>query len=423
MSTENNNTSDWTFEDCQSYINLLYPNCTSNFKEKRAKSFFNSQTKKNRKTTITNDGIYVDGKLFLSPADIKKCVSAGKLFFFEKKDSMLIRCVKADREKLQKMKDFLSVNNIDFTGDSPDEVYRIRYDAKLYKQSRKPLLIVATILFLLSMSGLNINKNAPFYASDIIKDAGLSSAVSGRYMDTVIDTLPSSEQAGMEVSEYNNMLSDIQNAIQNSSAIDSIAKKYTDALTKGLRDGKTFDEINIDIDEELTTLAAIAYNGITESKDYSDTQKDMITLALVLDKESAQKAINNYASGIYDEMQYRTSGLAGIYQTVTSKTFYVMMILLLALSLILLILFSLPLSVSRIYLPALFIIYGGLEYVAFNVLLNRAAMLLSNRFLGRTASLNLTYANTDLISYASLGVVLAIIMNIAYRKMKRKAAK
>ena len=50
-------------------------------------------------------------------------------------------------------------------------------------------------------------------------------------------------------------------------------------------------------------------------------------------------------------------------------------------------------------------------------------MLLSNRFLGRTASLNLTYANTDLISYASLGVVLAIIMNIAYRKMKRKAEK
>lgn len=224
MSTENNNTSDWTLEDCLSYINLLYPNRTSNFKEKRAKAFFNSQTKKNRKTTITNDGIYVDGKLFLSPADIKKCISAGNLFFFEKKDSMLIRCVKADGEKLQKMKDFLSVNNIDFTGDSPDEVYRIRYDAKLYKQSRKPLLIVATILFLLSMSGLNINKNAPFYASDIIKDAGLSSAVSGRYMDTVIDTLPSSEQAGMEVSEYNNMLSDIQNAIQNSSAIDSIAK-------------------------------------------------------------------------------------------------------------------------------------------------------------------------------------------------------
>ncbi len=35
MSTENNNTSDWTLEDCQSYINLLYPNRTSNFKEKR----------------------------------------------------------------------------------------------------------------------------------------------------------------------------------------------------------------------------------------------------------------------------------------------------------------------------------------------------------------------------------------------------
>lgn len=422
MSTENNNTSSWTLEDCQSYINLLYPNRTNRFKERKAKSFFNSQIKKNRETTINNDGIYVDDKLFLSPAGIKKCVSAGNLFFFEKRDSILIRCVKADGEKLQNMKDFLSVNNIDFTSDSPDEVYKIRYDAKLYKQSRKPLLIVATILFLLSMSGLNINKNAPFYASDIIKDAGLSSAVSGRYMDTVIDTMPSSEQAGMEVSEYNNMLSDIQNAIQNSSAIDSIVRKYADALTKGLRDGKAYDEINIDIDDELTTLAAIAYNGITEQQDYSDTQKNMITLALVLDKESAQKAINNYAAGIYDDLQYRASGLAGIYQTISSDTFYTIMLILLAISIIL-IFFSVSLSVSRIYLPALFIIYAVLEYVTFNVLLNRAAMLLSNRILGRTASLNLTYANTDLISYASLGVVLAIIINIAYRKMKRKAAK
>lgn len=48
-------------------------------------------------------------------------------------------------------------------------------------------------------------------------------------------------------------------------------------------------------------------------------------------------------------------------------------------------------------------------------------LLLSNRLLGRTASLNLTYANTDLISYVSLGIVLAIIMNIAYRKMKKRA--
>ena len=422
MSTENT-TSGWTLEDCQTYIDMLYPDRTSRFKERKAKAFFNSQTKKNRKTTITNDGIYIDGKLFLSPANIKKCVSVGSLYFFERKDSMLIRCVKADVEKLQSMNDFLSVNNIDFTSNSPDEANRLRPEAKLYKKSNKPVLVIATIIFLISMFGLNINKNIPFYATDIIKDAGLSSAVSGRYMDTVIDCLPSSEQAGMEVSEYNDLLSDIQNTLQNSSAVDSIARKYTDVLTKGLRDGKAFDEIDIDIDDELTTLAAIAYNGITESKDYSDTQKNMITLALVLDKESAQKAINNYASGIYDEMQYRASGLAGIYQIISSKTFYVIMILLLALSLILLMLFSLSLSVSRIYLPALFVIYAGLEYVIFNVMLNRATMLLSNRILGRTASLNLTYANTDLISYASFGIVLAIIMNIAYRKMKRKAAK
>lgn len=418
MSTENNNTSDWTLEDCQSYINILYANRTSSFKERKAKAFFNSQTKKNRKTTITNDGIYVDGKPFLSPANIKKCVSVGSLYFFERKDSMLIRCVKADGEKLQIMKDFLSVNNIDFTSDSPNEAYRLRYNAKLYKKSNKPLLIIATITFLISMFGLNINKNVPFYAADIIKDAGLSSAISGRYMDTVIDSLPSSEQAGMDVYQYNKLLSDIQNTIQNSSAIDSIARKYTDALSKGLRDGKTFNEIDIDIDDELTVLSSVTYNSI---KDYTDNTDSTITLSLFADTESAKKAINNYASGIYADIQYRTAGLAGIYQTISSGTFYIVMIVLLALSLISLIIFSLPLSVSRIYLPILFVIYAGLEYVAFNVILSKAAMLLSNRLLGRTASLNLTYANTDFVSYVSLGVLLAIIMNIAYRKMKSRA--
>ena len=237
-------------------------------------------------------------------------------------------------------------------------------------------------------------------------------------MDTVIDSLPSSEQAGMDVYQYNKLLSDIQNTIQNSSAIDSIARKYTDALSKGLRDGKTFNEIDIDIDDELTVLSSVTYNSI---KDYTDNTDSTITLSLFADTESAKKAINNYASGIYADIQYRTAGLAGIYQTISSGTFYIVMIVLLALSLISLIIFSLPLSVSRIYLPILFVIYAGLEYVAFNVILSKAAMLLSNRLLGRTASLNLTYANTDFVSYVSLGVLLAIIMNIAYGKMKSRA--
>lgn len=44
MSTEYYNTSDWTLEDCQSYINILYANRTSSFKERKAKAFFNLQT-------------------------------------------------------------------------------------------------------------------------------------------------------------------------------------------------------------------------------------------------------------------------------------------------------------------------------------------------------------------------------------------
>lgn len=45
----------------------------------------------------------------------------------------------------------------------------------------------------------------------------------------------------------------------------------------------------------------------------------------------------------------------------------------------------------------------------------------SNRFLGRTASLNPTYVNTDLISYVSVGIACAIILQLIYIKLKRRA--
>lgn len=60
------------------------------------------------------------------------------------------------------MSNFLAVNNIDFVSDAPDEAYRLRADAKLHKQSNKPLLIIAVIILLLSLSGLNINKKYHF---------------------------------------------------------------------------------------------------------------------------------------------------------------------------------------------------------------------------------------------------------------------
>lgn len=95
---KNNTTSDWTIEDCETYVNTLYRNHLSCFRERKASALFRSHTRHIRKTTINNDGIYVNGKIFLSPAHIKKCVSVGNLYFFEQKSSILIKCVKADVE-------------------------------------------------------------------------------------------------------------------------------------------------------------------------------------------------------------------------------------------------------------------------------------------------------------------------------------
>lgn len=78
-----------------------------------------------------------------------------------------------------------------------------------------------------------------------------------------------------------------------------------------------------------------------------------------------------FPAGIYAELSYHATGLAGVYQIISSKFFYIIMLL-----------------------------------------------LLSNRFLGRTASLNPTYANTDLISYVLVSIA-CIIIRRKTQRLKR----
>ena len=129
-------------------------------------------------------------------------------------------------------------------------------------------------------------------------------------MDTVFDSLPSDD---IEI------LGQIQDKLQNSPAVDALAEKYAQAMIQGIASGKEFDEIHVDISNELVQIASTALTEIKKQIPLSDGMEKLITASLLSDSASAQSAINTYAEGIYDGFSNRLGGLVNLYRILTSQ--------------------------------------------------------------------------------------------------------
>ncbi len=91
-------------------------------------------------------------------------------------------------------------------------------------------------------------------------------------MDTVFDSLPSDD---IEI------LGQIQDKLQNSPAVDALAEKYAQAMIQGIASGKEFDEIHVDISNELVQIASTALTEIKKQIPLSDgMEKKLITASL-----------------------------------------------------------------------------------------------------------------------------------------------
>ena len=229
---------------------------------------------------------------------------------------------------------------------------------------------------------------APMYVSSMLKDAGLSAAISHRFMDTVFDSLGDNMEA----------LSRIQTSIEDSKIVDRIAQKYTTAMVDGMLKEKSFDDIEINIDAELDELMDMTYNKIASNINMGNIQEKIVRAALSYSKHAANEAINNYASGIYGDISYRLQPLIKVYGIITSVVFKVLMLLIYITLLIVIIAFN-PVRVVRYTLPCIFIITGGIYIFIANIIGNRCMAAVSNRYLGRTV-----FIDTK-IAYRVMGVM------------------
>lgn len=229
---------------------------------------------------------------------------------------------------------------------------------------------------------------APMYVSSMLKDAGLSAAISHRFMDTVFDSLGDNMEA----------LSRIQTSIEDSKIVDRIAQKYTTAMVDGMLKEKSFDDIEINIDAELDELMDMTYNKIASNINMGNIQETIVRAALIYSKNAANEAINNYASGIYGDISYRLQPLIKVYGIITSSMFKILMLLIYITLLIVIIAFN-PVRVVRYTLPCIFVITGGIYIFIANIIGNRCMAAVSNRYLGRTV-----FIDTQ-IAYRVMGVM------------------
>lgn len=235
---------------------------------------------------------------------------------------------------------------------------------------------------------MSMSITASMYVSSILKEAGLSTAISHRLMDTVFDSLGDNIDA----------LADIQTSIENSQIIDKIAQKYTTAMVNGMLEEKDYADIEVNIDSELDELMDMAYNGILSNINMGDIQKKIVRAALTYSETAAKQAINNYASGIYGDISYRLQPLIKVYGIITSSMFKILMLFIYITLLIVIIVFN-PVRVVRYTLPCIFVITGGIYIFIANIIGNRCMAAVSNRYLGRTV-----FIDTQ-IAYRVMGVM------------------
>lgn len=423
-----------TIEDAYRIAILLKPKSSPDKLAKTADIYYKKYLKKQSESSHGKENVIVSPSeltvsgIKLTAGNILRCAVSGDLYFFQRKNHKRLIIIKAVDKKAA-IEQFIAGNNIE-TDREPDGinnrndkkgsrwlgVYKLSAYYKLKRRLNAGLFSVLSVLLTFCILLFTLSLNAKTYVSSALMEAGLSSAVSHRMMDTVIDTLyPSGTQAN---SEDNKFLQRIQTDIEESYIIEQIADKYIDASVKGISSGKSFDSIYVDISDEMSQLISFVNKEINERADLTDSQKDAVRISLIQDAVSSTKAINNYASDVYNDVSDRASGIIKVYKEFSSLKMIVLLGLFAYIIYAILVVIT-PVRVLRFSMPLTFLISGGIYLFITNVLGNSVLRFLSNRLLGRTVYINETLGYITFGVIAFIAVMIFIVLMVKYFKYKK----
>lgn len=283
---------------------------------------------------------------------------------------------------------------------------------KTLKKGRFAVLLVLLLLVLLTFL---IGETAGVYVTGTLNDAGLRSAYVTRLMDSVYDNLGSTAVDKLE---------QVQADIEARPEISSITEKYTEAFVKGIWNNQSYDEIDVDISDEMDGLMNFVVDEIKEYVEIPSFLESVVTQLIMSQEQAATDAVKAYAASIYENLQNNYEMMIKAYYVLTSEVFLRIMFAL-AVLLIIIIIATTPLSAAKFGIPAVAVVTGILYILAANLCAGKIVMTLSNKMLGRTVMLDTSRSVvllSGLIAVTVVGTVILFIADaIAGRKKKSEA--
>ena len=282
---------------------------------------------------------------------------------------------------------------------------------------KRILTILIGIVFIASVSVLGASFLAKPVLVEAIGQAGIDTAISHRMMDAVFG------YAGADDTQW---IAKIQNKIEKNEEVQNITEKIMDEMISDLAAGKDYKDV--DISKELDRLLEDSMQEIQDTN--TELNEDMLNMMkshLKEEAEDVQNVLNNYASGIYGDMQDTNTmqgKVAKVYTILVSKECRIAAGVIIILCAILTILLGSPRYRGIFSLAVESVLCGIIFAPGIGLLGNKAMAFLSNRMLGRTISVSFGSFLWLGCIFAGTGVVFMIVgVIVSWKDNRRKKGK
>ena len=265
-------------------------------------------------------------------------------------------------------------------------------------------IIVGVIVCLMCIS---------FSAKDMIvqtvNEGAIGHAVAIRIMDVVDEAFPDTSI---------DTLVDIQEALGNSEALDTITGKYIDTMSDAISNNQVPQYP--DISNDLVTLANEAINTIENhlNIEISESQQQVILSQLLEKSQDIESSIQTYTDSLINTSYLPAvqSMLMKIYQFITSWVFRFILLIVLIMSVYLIVSWKQSLNKIMMHLGIPVFIVGIVVAWVIPSIAQSIGFELTNHFLGRTMYINTGMMQIIGMIVLVIGIALVLISKIVQRQ-------
>lgn len=242
-----------------------------------------------------------------------------------------------------------------------------------------------------------------------VNERAIGHAVAIRIMDVVNETFPDTPI---------DTLVDIQEALENSKALDTITGKYIDVMSNAISNNQ-FPQYP-DISDDLVTLANETINTIENYLDVeiSESQQQVILSQLLEKGQDIELSIQTYIDSLINTSYLPAiqSMLIKMYQFITSWIFRFLLLIVLIISVYLIVSWKRSLNKIMMHLGIPLSIVGILMTWLIPSIVQSIGVELTNHFLGRTMFISTSMTQTVGMTLLVVGIALILISKIIQRK-------